>query len=215
MAQKSFKVDGESVTFTAKDAAELNRLIGRGLNNLTAMAVMEGKLDEGFEVTQAEIERKAQKWGKGRKNIPKALVPGWDCDPARIYLAYDGNDPDDRPASNFALIEADMADIHPKLTYQATRDKDPWHVQYKSKSIEIGYRWVHGLRVSPPVIAEHEGEIVIVGGMHRYHLRIITGPNGCRSTYRSQSWPRSSSCSPMRHCAWRSDTPSGPLIGPV
>lgn len=165
-----FRVDGEGVTFAAADVAELNRLIRRGLNNLTAMAVMDGKLDEEFEVAQADIERKAQKWGKGRKNIPEAPVPGWDCDPGRIYLAYDGDDPDDHSASDFALIEADVADVHPKLTYQATRDKDPWHRRYKSKSIEIGYRWVHGLRVSPPVIAEHEGEIVIVGGMHRYHL---------------------------------------------
>ena len=67
------------MTFAAADAAELIRLIGRGLNNLTAKAIMEGKLDEEFELSQAEIDRKAQKWGKGRKNIPQALVPAWDC----------------------------------------------------------------------------------------------------------------------------------------
>lgn len=33
-------------------------------------------------------------------------------------------------------------------------------------------------RVSRPVIAEHEGEIVIVGGMDCYHLDTITTPSG-------------------------------------
>ncbi|MET3594653.1 hypothetical protein ABID26_004061 [Mesorhizobium shonense] len=63
-----------------------------------------------------------------------------------------------------------MAHINPRLTYQASKDEDTWHRRFKSKSIEIDYRWVHGLRVSPPVIADHEGEIVIVGGMHCYTL---------------------------------------------
>lgn len=165
------------MTFTDEDVAELNRLIRRGLLVQTAMAVMAGKLDEEFEVANAEIGREADRWCMGRKNVPEALVPGWDYDPRHIYLAYDGEDPDGHVASEYVRIEVDVADVHSQLHFQAGRDEGPWHEDFKSKSCETAYRWAHGLLVTPPVIEEIQGRIYIRGGMHRYHLAQHYGAN--------------------------------------
>ena len=54
---------------------------------------------------------------------PADLTAQWDLYPAHFYLAYDGNDPDFHQVDQFALIEADVADVHGKLTYHSNRDK--------------------------------------------------------------------------------------------
>ena len=152
------------------DIDEINRLIGRGLHIGTAMAVADGKLDEAFEVARAHEGREVDKWCKGRKNIPSSLIAVWDLEPSRFYLAFDGDDPGDHSPTDFVLIEADLAEVDDNLTYAASRERDPWHRQYKSKSCGIAYRWLKGLAVTPPVLGKYSGQVHIVGGMHRFHL---------------------------------------------
>lgn len=149
---------------------EINRLTALGLNVITAMDVAEGKLDEAFEVARAQEKRKVDIWCKGRKNIPVALTAIWDCDPANFCLAFDGDDPSDHASTDFILIDADVTDVGGRLTYAASRDKGPWHQRYKSKSCGIAYRWLHGRGVTPPLLGEYQGQVHIVGGMHRFHL---------------------------------------------
>ncbi|MDX0164400.1 hypothetical protein GOC43_21340 [Sinorhizobium meliloti] len=116
-------------------------------------------------------ERKAvDSWCKGRKNIPESLTALWDLSPENFYLALDGDAPHEHNPDDFILIEADIADVHQKLTYNASRNKDPWHKKYKSKSCKTAYRWVNGLPVTPPLIRRFQDQIHIDGGMHRYHL---------------------------------------------
>ena len=152
------------------DINEINRLIGRGLLIGTAMKVADGTLDEEFEVACAQESREVDRWCRGRKNIPDSLTALWDLDPSKFYFAFDGDDPGDHAPADFALIEADVAEVDARLFHGVSRDKDPWHRQYKSKSCGIAYRWLHGRGVTPPLLVDHGQEIIIVGGMHRFHL---------------------------------------------
>lgn len=152
------------------DVDELNRLTSRGLSITTAVAVANGKMDEAFEVACVEERRVVHAWCKGRKNIPSVLTAVWDCDPEHFYLAFDGELPGEHAPADFVLINADVADVDIKLTYAASRDKDPWHKCYKSKSCGIAYRWLHDRGVTPPLLSEYQGQVHIVGGMHRFHL---------------------------------------------
>lgn len=149
---------------------EINRLTALGLNVMTAMAVADGKMDEASEVARAEEGRKVDIWCRGRKNIPTALTAVWDCDPANFYLVFDGDSPSDHASTDFVLIYADVADVKGRLTHAASRDRDAWHQRYKRKSCGIAYRWLHGSGVTPPLIKEFQGQVHIVGGMHRFHL---------------------------------------------
>lgn len=55
----------------------MNRLIRRGLVAIVAMDVIDGKLDEEFEVSRAiEITERA-KWSKGRVAPPADLAAQW------------------------------------------------------------------------------------------------------------------------------------------
>lgn len=154
----------------AMSADETNRLIRQGLVANVAMDVIDGKLDEEFEVSRAIEITERVKWSKGRVAPPADLTAQWDLDPAHFYLAYDGNDPDLHPGDQFALIEADVADVHGKLTYHSSRDKDPWHRQYRRGSEGTAFRWFKGLPVTPPLINRVGDQIGIQGGNHRYHL---------------------------------------------
>ncbi|WP_395448886.1 hypothetical protein ACHMW7_29710 [Aminobacter sp. UC22_36] len=149
---------------------EFNRLIRLGLCYTTAEDVLKGKLDETFEVDQAQERKKVHTWCRGRKNIPVALEALWDLEPSRFYLVFDGDDPKDHNPDDFSVIQAELLDVHPKLTYISGRDKDPWHRQYKSSSCNTAYRWVNGRPVTPPLICDYGAQIHIEGGMHRYHL---------------------------------------------
>lgn len=149
---------------------EVNRLVSIGLDVMTAIAVANGESDEAFEVDRAAEARAVHRWCRGRKNIPSSLTPLWDLDPARFYLAYDGDSPHDHQPDGFVLVEADVAEVHARLTYASDRDVGPWHRRYKSKTCGIAYRWVHKRAVTPPVLVECERQVHIGGGMHRYHL---------------------------------------------
>lgn len=153
-----------------KPVDELNRLLGRGLTVGSASDVMEGKRDEEFEVVRAREKRSVCRWCKGRKDIPANLYARWDIRPERFYLAFDGDKPGDHDPNEFELIYMNVENVNSRLTYIASRDKDPWHKRYKRKTCGIAYRWVHNLPVTPPLIQEVQGQIHIVGGMHRYHL---------------------------------------------
>ena len=152
------------------DVEELNRLIALGLNINAALGVIQGKQNEAFEVAQSQDKREAEAWCKRRKNIPIALIPLWDTNPANFYLAFDGAFPGDYAPTDFAIIQADVSDVDGKLTFATGRDKDPWHKRYKTQSCGIAYRWHHGRAVTPPLLVECEGQVHIAGEMHRYHL---------------------------------------------
>jgi len=149
---------------------ELNRLIALGLSPSVAMEVANGTRDEVFEVRRALEKCEVDIWCKGRTNLPKALTAVWDCSPANFYLAFDGDSPADHEPSDFALIEADVDDVNGQLTYATSRDKDPWHESYKSKSCGIAFRWLKGAGVTPPLLGEFEAKVHLIGGMHRFHL---------------------------------------------
>jgi hypothetical protein len=149
---------------------DLNRLVASGLNASTALDVMQGRCNEAFEVARAQEAREVALWCKGRKNIPTALNAVWDRGASNIYLALDGAHPADCPPTDFVIIEADVSDVDGKLTFNSSRDRDPWHRDYKRKSCGIAYRWQSGLPVTPPLLIEFQGKVHIEGGMHRYHL---------------------------------------------
>jgi hypothetical protein len=149
---------------------ELNRLTALGLNINAALDVVEGKRNEAFEVARAREKREVDAWCKGTKNIPSALAPLWDTNPTNFYLAVDGALPSDYAPSDFAVIQADVAEVDGKLTWAADRDKDPWHQRYKAKTCGIAYRWLHSRAVTPPLLVECGGKVHVAGGMHRYHL---------------------------------------------
>jgi len=149
---------------------EVNRLIGLGLDKVTAMAVAAGKLNETFEVARAQERRDVERWCKDMNNIPTDLEAVWDTEPSRIYLAFDGDNPEDHPTTDFTLIEADVSEVDGMLTYISSRDRGPWDEPFKAKSCGIVYRWVKGLGVTPPVLTQYKQQIHIVGGVHRFHL---------------------------------------------
>ncbi len=152
------------------DYDEINRLTRLGLSINTAIAVVKGELEEAFEVARAQETRAVVKWCRGKKNIPDALTAVWDERPGNFYLAFDGVSPYDTTSSDFVLIRADVDEVDRKLAKGASRVKEPWHPTYKWKSCGIAYRWVKGLGVTPPLLGESKGAILIVGGMHRFHL---------------------------------------------
>jgi len=154
----------------AVDVDEFNRLHALGLSVPVIFDVLSGKRDEMTEFRAAKESKAVDKWCKGRKNIPESLTALWDLSPKNFYRAFDGDAPHEHNADDFMLVEADIADVHQKLTYHASRDKDPWHRKYKYKSCKTAYRWVNGLAVTPPVIRRFQDQIHIDGGMHRYHL---------------------------------------------
>ncbi|WP_162895117.1 hypothetical protein [Rhizobium terrae] len=137
---------------------------------MTAMFVVEGKRDEEFEVTLADVEKQCCKWTETLERPPSDLKAEWDLDRAHFYLAHDGEHPALHPGNDYALIEVAVADVHEKLTYQSSRDKDSWDEQYRGRSLGTAFRWLNGLPVTPPLIARVGDEIAIVGGNHRYHL---------------------------------------------
>jgi len=137
---------------------------------MTVFDVIHGKLDEEFEVERARNRAECIEWSRNLVVPPVDLKAEWDLKPGHFYLAYDGEKPDLHPANNFALIEADVADVHPKLTYQSSRDKDSWDEEYRGRSLGTAFRWLNGLPVTPPLITRIGDEIAISGGNHRYHL---------------------------------------------
>jgi hypothetical protein len=149
---------------------EINRLVALGLNVIKARAVASGKIDEASAVARADEDRAVDFWCRGKKEVPAALVAVWDHNPENFYFAFDGAYPEDHASADFVLIEANVDDVNLRLTHTATRDKDPWHKKYKRKSYRIAYRWLHGRGVTPPLLGEVQGEICIIGGMHRFHL---------------------------------------------
>ncbi|ADZ68937.1 hypothetical protein [Polymorphum gilvum] len=148
----------------------LNRLIGRGLPTTVAMDVDAGRLDEEFEVALWTTRREAERWAKDAANRSAAFTPVWDFDPARFYLAFDGERPDTVDGAALTVIEVTVGELHGALQHGSGRDKDPWSIRYWEKTAVIAYRWARGLAVTPPLIRPLNGEVVIAGGMHRFHL---------------------------------------------
>ena len=134
------------------DTKEFNRLISLGLNQNTVMDIMKGLTTEPDAVREMNERKAAEKWGKNPANRLLKLAPLWDRDPVRFYLALDGAETDVFVKDLVALIEADTDEVANRLTYAATRDKDPCHSKYKSKSVRIAYRWHKHLPVTPPLL---------------------------------------------------------------
>lgn len=148
----------------------LNRLIGRGLPTTVAMDVDAGRLDEEFEVALWTTRREAERWAKDAANRSARFTPVWDFDPSRFYLALDGEAPDTVDAAALTVVEVPVGELHGALQHGSGRDKDPWSKRYRDKTAVIAYRWAEGLAVTPPLIRQWKGEIVVAGGMHRLHL---------------------------------------------
>lgn len=148
----------------------LNRLIERGLPPAVAMDVDAGRLNEDFEVALWATRREAEGWAEDTANRTAAFTPLWDCDPARFYLAFDGERPDGVDAAGLTVIEVAVDELHGALQQGSGRDEEPWSERYRTKTAVIAYRWAQGLAVTPPLTRPFNGEIVIAGGMHRFHL---------------------------------------------
>jgi hypothetical protein len=148
----------------------LNRLIGRGLPITVAMEVDAGRLDEEFEVALWMTRREAESWAKDAANRSATFTPVWDFDPARFYLALDGEKPDTVNGAALMAVEVTVGELHSALQHGSGRDEDPWSKRHWSKTAVIAYRWARGLAVTPPLIRPWKSEIVIAGGMHRLHI---------------------------------------------
>ena len=167
---------------------ELNRLLERGLPASVVLGVLNGQLDEEFEVARWQEAKAVDKWCKGRKNIPVTLDAIWDLAPERFYLVLDGEHCNALDPATIAVIEASTQEVCSKLTWISNRDKDPWHREYKSKSCGIAYRWVHGLAVTPPLLVKFEDQLHIKGGTHRYHLARHYGTDRIPFLVRKSEW---------------------------
>lgn len=152
------------------DVENLNRLIGRGLPTTVAMEVDAGRLDEEFEVALWTTRRAAESWAKDAANRSATFTPVWDFDAARFYLALDGEKPDTVDGAALTVVEVTVGELHGALQNGSGRDEDPWAERHWSKTAVIAYRWALGLAVTPPLIRPLKREIVIAGGMHRFHL---------------------------------------------
>ena len=157
------------------DHAEFERLTGLGLPASTALHVLRGKRNEDFEVAHVETTARAREWCAGLTALPQGLAPHWDHAPENYYLALDGECPGLADTREWVLICADSAEVLGALTYASTRDKDPWHEDYRHKSCGTAYRWSVGLAVTPPLLAIDRSGIQIAGGMHRFHLAVACG----------------------------------------
>lgn len=154
----------------SENKEEINRLVSLGLNVLTAMAVADGTRDEAFEVARVQERIKVARWCKSMSSFPATLKPLWDLEREHFYLALDGRGPNEVSVVELALIEADVAEVDSLLTFNSSRCEHPWHEKYKHKSCGIAFRWLHGDRVTPPLIQKIQNQIQIDGGMHRFHL---------------------------------------------
>jgi hypothetical protein len=134
------------------------------------MEVDAGRLDEEFQVALWTTRREAERWATDAANRSATFTPVWDRDPARFYLALDGEKPDTVDAAALTLVEVAVDELHGALQHGSGRDKDPWAERHRLKTGVIAYRWAQGLKVTPPLIRPWKGEIVISGGMHRFHL---------------------------------------------
>lgn len=141
-----------------------------GLRIETAIGIADGRLNEDFEIVREHEKQKVAIWCRDRSNFSTVLKAQWDCDPSKIYLAFDGANPQDHAPNDFVFIDADVDDVDQRLTFASSRDKRPWSKGYKHKSCGIAYRWDHGLGVTPPLIIKVKTEVHIDGGMHRFHL---------------------------------------------
>lgn len=157
------------------DHAEFGRLMDRGLPASTALDVLNGTLNEDFEVAHVETTARAREWCAGLTTLPQGLEPRWDLAPGHFYLALDGEHPGLAGAWAWGLILADTAEVLGALTYASTRDKDPWDEGYRHKSCGTAYRWSVGLPVTPPLLAIDKTCVHIAGGMHRFHLAVACG----------------------------------------
>ena len=149
---------------------EFQRLIGRGITAQTALQVLKGEVDEEGAVSKAAEARAVHGWLAKQAEPPEHLEPQWDLAPERFHLSLDGASTGDKRIADIAIIEADMAEVVTKLTFASTRKDDPWTGTYRTKTAKTAYRWFNGLRVTPPLIGLHEGELNIGGGLHRFHL---------------------------------------------
>lgn len=149
---------------------EINRLVALGLDVMTAVDVAEGRRDESFEVARVGERVEINKWCTNMSSIPTAVEPLWDLLPEHFHLVFDGSAPNDEHADELELVNVDVAEVDRLLTFNASRDRHPWHREYKRKSCGIVYRWSHGRGVTPPLIRTVQNQIHIDGGMHRFHL---------------------------------------------
>jgi hypothetical protein len=156
--------------FTEHQVKEFNRLIEQGLDKVAALHVLEGKLEEGFEVRRAEHKRNAERWAKSLPNRDDQFAPVWDCDPRYFYLSMDRILPGDFCAGEYSIVDADVEDVVAHLVYRSARTQGPWSGGDPNKTDRIAYHWAHGLGISPPLVSTSEDKVVIVGGMHRLHL---------------------------------------------
>lgn len=153
------------------DLKNLNRLLALGLPHAVAIEVMQGKIVEAEALRTWRERREAKKWGESKENRRLKLIPLWDRDPGKFYLALDGEDADVFAIDEIKLIEADTADVHQHLGKGSSRDVDPWHHRYRDKTSLIAYRWHCRLLNTPPLLVpQQSGQLEIGGGMHRFHL---------------------------------------------
>ena len=122
------------------DLEKLNRLLELGLPHAVAIEVMQGKIVEDEALNTWTERREATKWGKSKENQSVKLIPLWDRDPAKFYLALDGEDADVFAGDDIRLIEADTADVHRHLGRGSIRDVGPWDHRYRDKTSLIAYR---------------------------------------------------------------------------
>lgn len=152
------------------DMEEFHRLVARGISAQTALQVLQGKADEEEAVSKAAEAVAVDTWKAAHSDPPDQLEPRWELARERFHFSLDGASAGDKRIADVAVIEADMAEVVTKLTFASTRKDDPWTGTYRIKTVKTAYRWFNGLRVTPPLIGLHEGQLNIVGGLHRFHL---------------------------------------------
>lgn len=148
--------------------------MGRGLSHNVALQVACGKRDEAFEVEMLCTRMAAGRWVRDDPAAKtKKLVPKWDLNESRFYLALDGVEPGKVDA--IAIPCVDVEEVRNALHLGSKRDSGPWTSGHEVKTAQIAYRWEKSLEVTPPWIYPLCNCIAFKGGHHRFYLALHYG----------------------------------------
>jgi hypothetical protein len=149
------------------DIEHFNRLTTQGLSAAVSIQIIEGKLDEKRELERLKEGKLAAEWCRSKANRLLRPCPVWDFDPGNFHLAGDGLKVSEFNHAEHTVLFTTTSEICENLLGREWIEADPWLQTYRSKTAVIAFRWCHGLPVTPPLIAVHDGKLVVAGGNHR------------------------------------------------
>ncbi|MEM8351241.1 hypothetical protein Q4R91_12140 [Morganella morganii] len=117
--------------------------------------------------------------GKNAKEWPEFNIQ-WDLTPDNFYLSLDGESAESVSESynkGFSLGKVATNDIYENLFYNCklTNSEDFWSTCIASKACGVLGRWLKNELITPPLIKPYEGNLLIIGGNHRFNVARLAG----------------------------------------